>query len=312
MTPLEAAIERARAANVLSVAESLGARLKKVGGEWVGPCPRCGGRDRFAVNPGKGVFNCRGCGVGGDAIALARLVCGSSFTEAVELVNDDAPSFSTQRQRTSYVGARTDSRPNEKREATTSADALRLWREGVDPRDTPAETYLLSRRLKIGEDLAGEVLRWHPGFGALMALFRDIQTDEPRAVSRTFLDCEGRKLDRRFLGPTAGSAVKLDADDAALEGLHIAEGVETGMAARQFGLRPTWALGSAGAIAAFRVVAGIEALSILTDNDVNGVGERAAHAAEALWLVACREVRVLMRDKPGDINDALRELWSSR
>ena len=233
-------------------------------------------------------------------------------TTRVELVNDDAPSLSTQRQRTSYVGARTDSRPNEKREATTSADALRLWREGVDPRDTPAETYLLSRRLKIGEDLAGEVLRWHPGFGALMALFRDIQTDEPRAVSRTFLDCEGRKLDRRFLGPTAGSAVKLDADDAALEGLHIAEGVETGMAARQFGLRPTWALGSAGAIAAFRVVAGIEALSILTDNDVNGVGERAAHAAEALWLVACREVRVLMRDKPGDINDALRELWSSR
>jgi hypothetical protein len=309
MSAKEATIERAREANILGLAERLGARLKKVGVERVGSCPRCGGRDRFAVNPSKGVFNCRGCGVGGDAIALARLVCGSSFTEAVELVNHHVPSPSSTEATKIVRGRAGRFTTNEKRKATTTADSLRLWREGVDPRGVrPVETYLLNRRLEIGEDLAGEVLRWHAGVGALMALFRDIRTDEPRAVSRIFLDCDGRKLDRRFLGPTAGSAVKLDADDAVLEGLHIAEGVETGMAARQFGLRPTWALGSAGAIAAFRVIAGIEALSILTDNDVNGVGERAAHAAETLWLVACHEVRVLMRDKPGDINDALREL----
>lgn len=40
--------------------------------EHQGPCPRCGGNDRFAVNRKKGVWNCRGCGAGGrDGIGLA-------------------------------------------------------------------------------------------------------------------------------------------------------------------------------------------------------------------------------------------------
>jgi hypothetical protein len=43
--------------------------------EYQGPCPRCGGKDRFAVNRGKGVWNCRGCGEGGrDGIGLAAHV----------------------------------------------------------------------------------------------------------------------------------------------------------------------------------------------------------------------------------------------
>jgi hypothetical protein len=38
-------IERARAVDILSVASRHGARLRKAGGgEFVGPCPRCGGR----------------------------------------------------------------------------------------------------------------------------------------------------------------------------------------------------------------------------------------------------------------------------
>ena len=43
--------------------------------EHQGPCPRCGGNDRFAVNRKKGVWNCRGCGAGGrDGIGLAAHV----------------------------------------------------------------------------------------------------------------------------------------------------------------------------------------------------------------------------------------------
>lgn len=43
--------------------------------EHQGPCPRCGGTDRFAVNRKKGVWNCRGCGAGGrDGIGLAAHV----------------------------------------------------------------------------------------------------------------------------------------------------------------------------------------------------------------------------------------------
>jgi hypothetical protein len=96
----------------------------------------------------------------------------------------------------------------------------------------------------------------------MLALFRDIRTDEPRAISRTFLDPEGRKLERKFLGPVGGAAIKLDADEDVLGGLHIGEGVETTMTARQVEYRrPAWALGSRGAIAAFPVLSGIECLT---------------------------------------------------
>jgi putative DNA primase/helicase len=121
--------------------------------------------------------------------------------------------------------------------------ALALWRSSVDPRATLVDMYLNTRRLELGDDLAGEVLRWHPGVGAMIALFRDIETDEPCAVSRTFLDHEGRKISRKFLGPVGGCAIKLDPDEEVLGGLHLGEGVETCMAARQIGLRPTWTLG---------------------------------------------------------------------
>ena len=50
-------------------------------------------------------------------------------------------------------------------------------------------------------------------------------------------------------------------------GLAIGEGLETAMTARQLGLRPVWALGSAGAIGAFPVLDGVECLTILAEHD---------------------------------------------
>ena len=48
---LKAAIERAREADILGIAERLGTKLKRAGAsEYVGPCPVCGGKDRFGVN----------------------------------------------------------------------------------------------------------------------------------------------------------------------------------------------------------------------------------------------------------------------
>ena len=35
--------------------------LKRIGQELVGPCPNCGGTDRFAVHTQKKVLNCRQC-----------------------------------------------------------------------------------------------------------------------------------------------------------------------------------------------------------------------------------------------------------
>lgn len=79
-------IAEARSADILNVARSYGGHLKKTGAaEFVGPCPACGGVDRFSINMRKGVFNCRGFG-GGDVIAMAQHVTGCSFTEACEQI----------------------------------------------------------------------------------------------------------------------------------------------------------------------------------------------------------------------------------
>jgi putative DNA primase/helicase len=115
-------------------------------------------------------------------------------------------------------------------------------------------------------------------------------TGEPQAVSRTFLDADGQKIERKFLGPTGGAAIKLDSDENVLGGLYIGEGIETCMAARAFGLRPAWALGSAGAIAAFPVLAGIECLTLLAEHDE--ASARAIQSCGNRWHAAGREVLV--------------------
>ena len=83
-------IALARTRDIHDVAVEYGAHLKRDGHEWIGPCPICGGRDRFAVNQQKRIFNCRGSGEGtygaGDSINLVMHVVGCDFIEAVERI----------------------------------------------------------------------------------------------------------------------------------------------------------------------------------------------------------------------------------
>jgi hypothetical protein len=80
--------------NVLDLAQQK-TKLKKVsstgGGEWQGPCPACGGTDRFHVwpekNGGQGAYWCRGCEKSGDAIQFLRDFEGKSFREACDYLN---------------------------------------------------------------------------------------------------------------------------------------------------------------------------------------------------------------------------------
>jgi hypothetical protein len=58
---------------------------------FVGPCPGCGGTDRFSLNIRKNIFWCRKSAEGGDAIALARHVQSCPFLEAVELLTGRPP-----------------------------------------------------------------------------------------------------------------------------------------------------------------------------------------------------------------------------
>lgn len=51
------------------------------GGEYAGPCPFCGGTDRFSIHPSKDHFVCRQCQKAGDAIHFAMEYLNKSYTE---------------------------------------------------------------------------------------------------------------------------------------------------------------------------------------------------------------------------------------
>jgi hypothetical protein len=99
----------------------------------------------------------------------------------------------------------------------------------------------------------------------LIALYRDIVSDAPRAIERTALNPDGTairidgKTARRMRGSRDSAAVKITDDADVAMGLTIGEGLESTLAGMMFGHAPAWALGPAAAIGAFPVLAGIEA-----------------------------------------------------
>jgi putative DNA primase/helicase len=181
-----------------------------------------------------------------------------------------------------------------------------------------ADTYLRSRALALTDALAIDVIRYHRAcpwhdeatgktllVPAMVVAMRSIATNEITAVLRTRLSQEGKKIGRRMLGVARGAAVQLDADRSVTSCLYVGEGVETCMSARQIGLRPTWALGSAGAIENFPVLDGIETLKLLAERDV--ASERAVEACGARWHKAGREVLIYRPRHGKDFNDALQQ-----
>jgi putative DNA primase/helicase len=177
--------------------------------------------------------------------------------------------------------------------------------------------YLAGRKLELAEGMSGRVLRHHPRcpwrneadelvlVPALLALFRDVRTDEPTAILRRALTADGRKIGKpRYLGPMAGCAVKLTANKDVCQGLHVGEGVETMLAAMMLGFAPAWALGGTGNLQAFPVLSGIDALTIIVDHDAHGAGQRAASECFDCWTEAGREVWCVLPDGVGvDLND---------
>lgn len=196
------------------------------------------------------------------------------------------------------------------------ASGLATWRDSVSILGTAAETYLRSRGLN---DLAGldDVLRFHRGLkldgrrvAGMVALLRGIKDNSACGIHRTFLhddgcpilDANGDKI-RRMLGRAKGAAIKLDAHEDVTLGLHIGEGIETCLAARQLGYRPTWALGSAKAIETFPVLAGIDAITVFAEND-QASNTAAEAVCERYELSGCEAW--VVEPPQGDLNDFIR------
>lgn len=199
-------------------------------------------------------------------------------------------------------------------DSARSALALSIWEEGTPIRWTPAEIYLRDdRQLRLARDLDWHrVLRYHKkcrfegaNHRAMIALYHDCLTDEPRAIHRTFLTREGHKIGRAMLGPVKGCAIKLDPLplQECSGTLAIGEGIESTLAGRIFGYQPAWALGSAGAIGSFPIIPGVEKLIIFGENDRSGANLKACIECKVRWGSVAHVVRIKPRDG-SDLNDA--------
>lgn len=299
-------IARARAVPIEDEVARRGVSLKRVArNELAGACPACGGTDRFSINTRKAVWNCRGCEHGGDVIALVMHVDKVGFLEACRILAGEPEDEQKPRPRPI-------AKPVTKPAPDNSPLALALWQQAVPVVLTPADRYLLqTRKLEVPIDLLtdGEVLRFHPScpFGekrypCLLALWRTIAGDEPAAIMRTALTPDAKKIGRLALGPTGGAAIKLTPDVDVSYGLHIAEGLETGLAAMMQGFAPMWITGLHG-IQTFPVLAGIDCLTVIVDNDPPKDGKRAGPDAAAQcverWTDAGREAQIVAPNKPG-------------
>ena len=303
-------IARAKAVPIEIEVERRGIRLRgKV--ELTGPCPVCGGVDRFAINTRKQIWNCRGCGRGGDVISLVEHIDGISFADAVATLVGNTS-------RRQAVANRPLPKTSDD-DAERTAKALAIRREARDPRGTLLEDFA-HRKLDLPEEAAGEAIRFHPAcpFGgartaAMVALVRDVNTNEPKAIHRTALDTNGCKTsvdgnDRLSLGPVGGGAVKITPDENVTLCLGVGEGIESTLSMRfahEFGESPVWALLSSGEVNAFPVLEGIEALWIAVDHDA--AGTTAAHTCARRWKAASREVFLIKSRHLGDdLNDTAR------
>jgi hypothetical protein len=143
------------------------------GNEMVGPCPKCGGTDRFSINVRENLFNCRRCEKGGEGvIALVMWSEDKSFVQACELITgrsaaepvDEARQERLEREAVEEKARRAAAQAEYRERARI--DAYAIWRRA---RPAPAggivATYLAEFR---GLGRAGSTLNFSGDFGAAL------------------------------------------------------------------------------------------------------------------------------------------------
>ncbi len=245
-----------------------------------GPCPICGGTDRFRWDDkaGSGSFYCNQCGPG-SGVDLVMKVHGVPFIDAKRMIEEHLPSAPIEI-------------PKAKRDTSLEALAAIWSRAQKLTGDDPASWYLARRGLPHDSPS----LRWLPKFTyvhddksktehpAMLAMF--VGPDRAaHTIQYTYLDRSGRKADvpkPRKLAPAkipAGGAVRLA---ASAETMGIAEGVETALAAAKLFDIPVWSALSAGGLIKWQPPQTARHIIVFGDNDRSATGQAAA------WSLAHR------------------------
>lgn len=173
---IEAWVERAKRTDIWTALHRVApsAAVKRRGHKGVGPCPVCGGKDRFSINGGSDQwFYCRKSDQGGDVIALVEYVTGANFLGACEILTGEAmpkrkPDDEVRREDPALIEQRRLDAEAEAQRREVERNSYRdkergrarqIWVEGVAAFGTLAEDYL---RLRGVQPPAGARLRFHP------------------------------------------------------------------------------------------------------------------------------------------------------
>jgi putative DNA primase/helicase len=260
-----------------------------------GPCPMCGGKDRFRWDDrrGNGNWICSGCGHG-DGFDLVSRTTGMTFkdvaTKVAELLGKE----------NNYTPKPRDPEEERQREAMSY-----VWRNSTPISDEGPVSLYLTRR--TGTVVSSTFLREHVGKCLMVAKIVG-HNDCAVNLHITALTQQGFKADvtpakRVMAGKLPdGCAIRL-APAAAIMG--VAEGIETAISAALMFDMPVWACVN-GTLLSKWIPPGIaEQVTVFADNDANYAGHaKAYHLANRLEVQFKRKVEVRMPPVTGsDWND---------
>lgn len=301
-----------------------------------GPCPGCGGTDRFRFDDrnGDGDFVCSGGGgdlLSGDGFRLLMHVHGWTTAEALRKVADtlgiaNGGNFPLTQAEPSVSNATP--QPTNLTEIRAKLNTIWAATVPVDaPVAEPARRYLARRGLSDLLQNPPRVWRFHPALdywriasgnpeslGRFPALVAKIESSDrvPVGLHQTYLTPDGRKADvpeprksrTLFKGALKGAAIPLYPASGRLA---VGEGIETILSVRvALPDWPCWSCISATGLANVQIPASVQEILIAADADLTGL-----HAAEKLadrLTAEGRTVRILTPDD-GDFNDAFRSIY---
>lgn len=256
-------LAEARAMDIASVVDRLElSGLSRAGSELIGPCPRCGGRDRFGINLRDNVFLCRRCDGKGGVINLVMFVREVGFREALEWLCGPVEGISPEERRARERRAEENRIRNDERSARARARALRdareIWQQAGPAQGSPVHDYLAARGIaRAAYPRLPRCLRFHPSLGLMVqvegqwveahrgpAMLAAIQGPDGtfQGLHRTWFDIDRPKGKPHVLHPVSGAPMKVKKSLGSVKGgairltaaapvLIMGEGIETTLTA---------------------------------------------------------------------------------